>query len=262
MRLSGVLLSVLLAVLPLSSASADVTAEGPLRASASAAGATAYSELKLGGRLVAYAYWDGSTNKFKVSDAYGDGQSAVVRYRLGAGKRVYSAWNSEGQLTTVTRQIAPGGLKVHFRACRAARAERNFRCPRGWVTAGSRCLKHPGTKALKGKGVCAGTRGNVLREGSPQNGWGYRLRGRISAPRTKGKAARFEVRTHRRGDPWGGASLLTKVGARKTKTFDQVVHRGGYAFWIQYRLCSYACTAWRGDMVVGIASGREANDAG
>lgn len=232
---------------------APATAETPGRVAQAAT--VNYSELRIGGRLVAYVAWSPSTNTFQVSDAYPDGQSAVVRYKLGAGTNVFTDWNSEGNGTNIDRIAPAGGLKIHFRACRADYSERNFRCARSWVTSSSSCLKHPGTAALQGKGVCVGVRGEVLRKGSPQNGWAFRLTGRVAAP--GGKAGRIEIRTHRSGESWRSPTVLKRTDRLTSTYFDKVVHRGGYAFWIQRRLCSTSCTEWTGDMAVGIASARQ-----
>jgi hypothetical protein len=214
------------------------------------AATSTYSELKLGGRLVTYAYWRPDSNTFAVSDAYGDDQSSVVRYRLGAGKKTYSAWNTGGELSTRDRVVGAGGLPVHFRSCRADRTEKNYQCPRQWSHYRSTCRKF-GTGGFQSRtGACITVRHDVLAE-HPYAGWGYRLRGRLTDPTSDSSTARYQVRTHRAGESWRAPTTVASADNLRLNTFDKVIHRAGHPFFVQSRLCGTSCGAWGSEIYVG-----------
>lgn len=211
------------------------------------------SELRIGGRLVAYVGWSRTTNTFHVGDAYPDSQSAVVRYRIGRSTKTYHRWNSEGNGEIAKRTITALALPVKFKACRAARAERNFRCTKRWVTVGSSCLKASATKAYFKKGACVTATGQPrFGDGTVYNGWAYRIRGRISDPRANGKAARLQARTHLFGEAWSKPTNVAVVRDGRWKSYDQVLYRGGRRFFFAFRICGNGCTKWTiGDGAVG-----------
>ena len=210
------------------------------------------SELRIGGRLVAYVGWSRTTNTFHIGDAYPDDQSAVVRYRIGRATKTYHRWNSEGNGSVEQRTIVAGALPVKFKACRAARAERNFRCTKKWVTAGSSCLKASWTKAYYKKGTCVTATGEVKFGDAPYSGWAYRIRGLITDPRIDGKSGRLQARTHLFGEAWSGPTTVARIGDGHGKRYDQVLYRGGRRFFFAFRICGNGCTAWTiGDGAVG-----------
>jgi hypothetical protein len=240
------LLSALVAVLLVAGALPAATAAPPeRRASVAAPTGTPVSELRLGGRLVAYVGWSQSSNTFTIADAYPDNQSAVVRFRVGTSTRVHTRWHHGGSGTQGRAAIDAGALTVRFKACRSSSSGVSYQCTKRWTAVPSSCLKGGWTKAYYEKGACVTATAQVrFGDGHPHSGWAYRMRGIVTDPAADGKNARLEARTHLHGDSWTKPFVVAGTTDGRWKSYDEVLYRGGRKFFFAFRVCGNGCGRW------------------